>query len=236
MNDAGRRAAELGANLDGVRRRMRAAASDAGRSVQDLTLVVVTKTRPADDVRLLAGLGVGDVGESRDQEARAKVEQCQDLQLVWHFVGRLQTNKAASVAGYAQLVHSVDRARLVAALDRGAEQAGRRVTCLLQVDLDPVPDDARGGAPPAELPPLADAVARSPSLVLGGVMAVAPRAQDPRPAFERLAQVSATLRRDHPGAAIISAGMSGDLEHAVACGATHLRVGTAVLGSRSPLR
>ncbi|GAB2683382.1 YggS family pyridoxal phosphate-dependent enzyme [Thalassiella azotivora] len=237
--DDGRRA-ELADNLAVLESRVRGACAAAGRDPAGLTTVVVTKTFPVTDVETLAELGVRDVGESRDQEARDKVAACARAAhgtaptlLRWHFVGRLQTNKAGSVARYADVVHSVDRTRLVAALSRGAQAAGRTVRCLLQVSLDD--DPARGGALVPDLPRLADAVAEAPGLELAGVMAVAPRDVDPRPAFDRLVQVSAEMRLRHPDATWVSAGMSGDLEEAVAAGATHLRVGGAVLGSRPPL-
>ncbi|HSF26223.1 MAG TPA: YggS family pyridoxal phosphate-dependent enzyme [Actinomycetes bacterium] len=226
---------ELAANLAAVRRRIDAACARAGRDPAAITLVVVTKNWPASDVRALAGLGVRDVGENRDQEAAAKHDACADLdQLVWHFVGQLQTNKARSVARYADVVHSVDRARLVAALDRAAEAEGRRLTCLVQVDLDG--GVGRGGARPDTVLDLAETVASSRQLALGGLMAVAPLGTDPAPAFARLGELAVTVREHHPQATIVSAGMSGDLEAAVAAGATHLRIGTAVLGSRRAVR
>ncbi|MGN6090333.1 MAG: YggS family pyridoxal phosphate-dependent enzyme [Actinomycetales bacterium] len=244
MRDA--RSRELEERLDDVRARIERASQRAGRSAADLTLIVVTKTWPAEDVRRLASLGVTDVGENRHQEAQPKREANADLTLTWHFIGQLQSNKARAVVGYADVIHSVDRLRLVAALGRAAAEAGRVPTCLIQVDLDPAADaadagkvvghsGARGGARPGEVPELADAVASSPHLQLGGVMGVAPLGGDARQAFDRLAAVSERLRRDHPAAVVISAGMSGDLEQAVAAGATHLRVGTAILGSRPPL-
>ena len=229
---------EIRAALDAVERRVAAACAAAGRPRTEVSVVVVTKTFPASDVRLLAGLGVRDVGESRDQEAAPKAEDCADLDLSWHFVGRLQRNKAASVARYACWVHSVDRSRLAGALSRGAQAAGRDLEVLLQVSLDTDPDEAarRGGVAPDQVPALAAAVAAAPGLHLRGVMGVAPRGAAPRPAFDRLLEVSARLRQDHPDAGAVSAGMSGDLEEAVAAGATHLRVGSAVLGSRPPLQ
>jgi len=229
------RRTELAANLAAVRRRIEAACSAAGRPAGDVTLIAVTKTFPVSDVRLLAGLGVRDIGENRDREAAAKAAACADLGVRWHFVGQVQTNKARSVASYAHVVHAVDRPRLVAALDQAAQRADRRLTCLVQVDLDPDPDPRRGGAQPDAVPGLAAAIAGSASLDLGGVMAVAPLAAPPAAAFERLAAVAEALRRNHPEATIVSAGMSGDIEVAVATGATHVRVGTAVLGARPPL-
>jgi len=231
------RGQQLAAALAAVRERIERAGAAAGRDPAGLTLVVVTKTFPADDVARLADLGVTDVGENRDQEAAAKAHALVDRGLRWHFVGQLQRNKARSVAGYADVVHSLDRARLVAALDHGAEAAGRRIDVLVQVDLDEAgPAAGRGGARPGEVPAIAAEVAASSGLRLRGVMAVAPLDQDPAEAFARLRELSLALRADHPGAGAISAGMSGDLEQAVAAGATHLRVGNAILGRRPPLQ
>ncbi|MER7206067.1 YggS family pyridoxal phosphate-dependent enzyme [Streptosporangium sp. NPDC000239] len=204
----------------------------AGRTREELTLVAVSKTYPASDVRLLASLGVRNVGENRDQEASAKARECADLGLTWHFIGQLQTNKVRSVVGYADVVHSVDRPRLVTALSHEAVRAGREITCLVQVALDD--DPGRGGVVPAQVTTLADAVAEAGGIRLGGVMAVAPLGQEPGRAFARLREIAEAVRADHPEAVVISAGMSGDLAEAVANGATHLRVGTALLGRRKP--
>lgn len=224
---------ELAANLAAVRARIAAACVGAGRDPADVRLVAVTKTFPAADVRRLAGLGVTDVGENRDAEAAGKVAALGDLPLRWHFVGQLQTNKAASVAGYAYWVHSVDRPRLVDALAVGAARAGRRVGCLLQVSLDGAP--GRGGVAPAALAELAAAVAVRAELRLAGVMALAPLGADPDAAFARLATLAAALRQAYPDATAVSAGMSSDLEAAIRHGATHVRVGTALLGGRRGL-
>jgi hypothetical protein len=216
-----------------VRERIDAACAACGRAASGITLIAVTKTWPAADVRLLSELGVTDVGENRDQEAAPKAAACADLSLTWHFVGQLQTNKAHSVMRYADVVHSVDRPRLVSALGRAARAAGRAVTCLVQVSFDNDPE--RAGVTPSELPALAAAIEAEQGLLLGGVMAVAPLGQDPAPAFAALRECSDTVRRVRPTATIISAGMSGDLEHAIRAGATHLRIGTALLGARRPL-
>jgi pyridoxal phosphate enzyme (YggS family) len=237
---AEQRRTEIAAALARVENRITAACAAARRDRAEVTLVAVSKTFPASDVAHLAALGLRDVGENRAAEAAAKVEQCRAdglTGLVWHFVGQVQTNKAGVVAACADVVHSVDRERLVRALDRAAGDAGRRLRCLVQVDLAEPPDDAaRGGARPAAVPGLADALAAAEHLDLAGVMAVAPLAGDPGEAFGRLAQVAEALRRDHPEAVVLSAGMSGDLEAAVRHGATHLRVGTALLGSRPSLQ
>jgi pyridoxal phosphate enzyme (YggS family) len=223
---------ELAASLTAVRERIDAASVSAGRSPGEVGLVVVTKYFPASDVRLLAELGVADVGENKHQEASAKAAECADLGLRWHFIGSIQSNKAAAVARYADVVESVDRAKLVGALNRGAEDAGRLLDCLIQVSLDPPTAQGRGGAAPAEVGALAAAIELSPALRLAGLMAVAPLGEAPAAAFERLAGIAAELRADHPGATVLSAGMSGDLEDAVKSGATHVRVGSAVLGPR----
>ena len=230
------RLARLTAGLEAVRARVGAAAAAAGRDPGGLTLVAVTKFFPAADVRALADLGVTDVGESRDQEAAAKVAELADDRLRWHFIGQLQSNKARSVAGYADVVHSVDRAKVATALDRGAGEHGRRLGCFVQVDLAPAldrpADPGRGGAEPSAVQAVATAVAGAEHLDLLGLMAVAPPDADPARAFAALADLAAAVRREHPRAVALSAGMSGDLEQAVAAGATHLRVGGAILGPR----
>jgi hypothetical protein len=231
--DRGDRLEELTAALAAVEQRLAAACLAAGRRREELVLVAVTKTRPASDVALLAGLGVLDVGESKDQEASAKAAELAELPLRWHFVGRLQRNKARSVASYAAAVHSVDRLPLVTALSDGAQRAARVVDAFVQVRLSD--DTGRGGAAASEVPALADAVARAPGLRLRGVMAVAPLGVAPEAAFAELAALAERLRAAHPDARAVSAGMSSDLEAAVAAGATHLRIGTALLGHRPPL-
>ncbi|NYH54356.1 MULTISPECIES: YggS family pyridoxal phosphate-dependent enzyme [Nocardiopsis] len=227
------------ANLAAVRGRIEAACAAAGRSPEEVSLVAVTKTYPASDVRILASLGVTDVGENRDQEAAPKAAETADLGLTWHFVGQLQTNKARSVASYADVVHSVDRARLARVLGDRAAAADRRLTCLVQVNLD---EDSRagvigprGGVDPNDALEIAARIDEHEALTLGGVMAVAPRGGDPGAAFARLRTVADRIRDRHPLATVISAGMSADLEAAVERGATHLRLGTALLGNREPI-
>jgi hypothetical protein len=228
------RRAEIAANLAAFQATVDAACAACGRDPAEVALIAVTKTFPASDVRALAELGVTDVGENRDQEAAPKHELCTGLPLRWHFVGGLQRNKARSVASYADVVHSVDRIRLVDALSHGANTVDRSLTVLVQVSLDAEAQAAgRHGAEVAEIAELAAAIVAAPALTLGGVMAVAPLGDDPDRAFGRLAQVSADLRSEYPSATMISAGMSGDFESAVRHGATHLRVGTALLGRRS---
>lgn len=242
---AERRRGELAGRLAEVRARLAAAATSAGRSPAEVTLVAVTKTYPASDVKLLATLGVTDVGENRDQEAAPKAAQVTADPAVpalrWHFIGQLQRNKCRSVAGYADLVQSVDRVSLARALSAAAGRLRERpLDVLIQINLDG--GTGRGGValdsadPEHGLWPVVEAVLAQSDLRLAGVMAVAPLGQPAEPAFARLAQVSAQVRAVASGASIISAGMSGDLEAAVAAGATHVRVGSALLGNRPTLR
>jgi len=223
---------DLEASLAAVHGRIDQACADSGRSGADITLVVVTKFFPASDVRLLADLGVGAVGENRHQEAVEKAAECGDLGLDWHFIGALQSNKAAAVAGYSAVVQSVDRAKLVGGLSRGAIEHGKELDCLVQVSLDPPDANGRSGAAIEDVSALVERILGAEGLRLRGVMGVAPLDGDAREAFARLGETASVVRRMAPGATWISAGMSGDLEQAIHEGATHLRIGSAVLGPR----
>ncbi|GAC1378739.1 MAG: YggS family pyridoxal phosphate-dependent enzyme [Marmoricola sp.] len=230
------RRAVLEGNLARVRARIADAATAAHRDPAEITVIAVTKFFPAADVRHLADIGITDVGENRHQEAAEKAAACADLtSLRWHYIGGLQSNKAASVARYADVVQSVDRVKLLPGLARGAAERGRILGVMVQVSLDLADaggSSARAGVLPSETLRLADAIAAESQLGLLGVMAVAPLGEDPAPAFERLARIAEEVRRNHPGATAISAGMSGDLEAAIRFGATHVRVGSAILGNR----
>ena len=243
------RTIQLSHRLESLDSRISAACAAAGRSPDGVTSVIVTKTWPADDVRRLFELGVRDMAENRDQEARPKVAECADLDITWHFVGQMQRNKANSVARYADFVHSVDRVALARSLDSGAERAGRRLKCFVQVSLgssdSPVGPHSggaevsgphRGGADASDVLDVCEAVAESHQLDLVGLMAVAPLGERPESAFERLALVREPVLRSFPQAVLLSAGMSSDLEEAIAIGATHVRVGSAVLGKREHVR
>lgn len=241
------RSRELAENLAAVRDRIDRACRAVDREPGGVTLIVVTKYFPAADVVALASLGVTDVGENRYQEAAEKFAEVR-AQLVHdaprlHFIGQVQSNKATAIAALADVVHTVDRPKLIAPLARGV-RPGSRLGVLVQCDLATGPGQAdaahrpgdRGGARPESVTDLADRLAGEADLDLRGVMAVAPLGAPPEPAFDRLADLSARVRADHPGADWISAGMSGDLEAAIRAGATHLRVGSAILGTRPPLR
>jgi pyridoxal phosphate enzyme (YggS family) len=234
------RRTDLAASLAEVRERIAAAARAVGRDPAGIRLLAVTKTRPARDAALLTDLGVLDLAENREQEGAAKAAELTALrpnaQVRWHLVGRLQRNKARSVARWAAEVQSVDSPRLAQALARAvaaARSAGERsdpLDVLVQASIDGDPD--RGGCPVGDLPDLAEEITRSGDLRLRGLMAVAPLDMDPEGAFEVLATAAERLRRDHPAATELSAGMSADLERAVAHGSTCVRVGTALLGER----
>jgi PLP dependent protein len=229
------RRAELEKALAAVEARIERACVAAGRDRAEVRLLAVTKTFPATDAALLTDLGVTDLAENRDQEAGPKVTELARLRpataVRWHMVGRLQRNKARSVARWAREVQSVDSVRLADALDRAAHSLqSPPLAVLVQASLDDAP--GRGGCPLSELDALADHVAGTAGLRLRGVMAVAPLGADPDPAFERLARAAERLRRSHPEATELSAGMSGDLEQAIGHGSTCVRVGTALLGGR----
>jgi pyridoxal phosphate enzyme (YggS family) len=215
----------LGDRLAAVDESIADAARQAGRDPSELTRIVVTKFHPASLVRELAELGVRDVGENRHQEASAKAAELADLELAWHFVGQLQSNKAKAVRRYASAVHSVDRESVVTAL------AGERSLDIF-LELNLTDDPGRGGVSPQAVVPLAERVLSTSGLVLRGVMAVAPLDEQPRHAFERLRAASEALQVVAPHATAISAGMSGDFREAILEGATHLRIGTAITGKR----
>ncbi len=218
---------------DGLRRardRISRAEQAAGRPAGSVTLIAVTKDHPSADISRLVDLGCTDVGESKEQQLRVKRGELHEAQLSWHFVGRLQRNKAVSVSQLCDVVHSVDDPRLPPLLARQAEDRPTPLRCLVQVNIDGAPQ--RGGVPAGEVMGLCDVVSSLGGLTLGGVMAVAPPEWQAEAAFEALAGIAALVQAQHPAASWISAGMSSDMESAVQFGATHVRVGTAILGSR----
>jgi pyridoxal phosphate enzyme (YggS family) len=223
---------ELQANLQDVERDISQACIVANRNREDVTLIAVTKTWPASDVDLLAELGVTNVGENRDQEAKPKHDEVQAKNLIWHAIGQLQTNKAKSVAAWADVVHSVDRVDLVTALTKAVANRETPLGVLIQANLDPVPTENRGGALPDEIMNLADLISSSSGLKLQGVMGVAPLGGDDDMAFARLQEFANLIQAKFPEANWISAGMSGDFATALKYGATHLRIGSSILGKR----
>ena len=222
---------DLGSRLAAIDERIADAARTAGREPSELTRIVVTKFHPSSLVAELYALGVRDVGENRQQEFSRKAAEVGDLDgLRWHFIGQAQTNKARAIRATASVVHSLDRARLADALDAAAEPGEPALDVLLQVNL--TDDPGRGGVAPGDVESLAAHTAALPSLRVRGVMAVAPLDEPPAPAFERLSRLAATVRSVVPDADWISAGMTADFAEAIAAGATHLRIGSAITGPR----
>jgi len=217
----------LAERLEEVRAGITAAAAEAGRGVDDITMIVVTKFYPASLVRELYALGVREVGENRHQEAQAKAAELADLDVGWNFIGQLQSKKAKQVRAYAHSVHSLDRASVIEAL---GSSDGTTIECFVQLNL--TDDPGRGGVQPAELERTTEQVLATPGLELLGVMAVAPVGEEPRPAFVRVREASERMQRLAPGAHYISTGMSGDYREAILEGATHLRIGSAITGNR----
>lgn len=220
----------LAERLHGVQAGIADACRAAGRSADETTLIVVTKFHPASLVEALAGLGVRDVGENRHQEAQEKSASLAGLDVNWHYIGQLQTKKARQAAQYASAIHSIDRARLVDAL-AGVD---KQLDVFLQINL--TDDPGRGGAAPTEIESLTEQILGADALTLRGVMAVAPLEEPAASAFERLAGYSERVRSLAPGATAISAGMTHDYAEAIAAGATHLRIGSAITGNRPDAR
>jgi pyridoxal phosphate enzyme (YggS family) len=225
----GQQSPGLAARLTAIDERIAAAAQAAGRDPGAITRIVVTKFHPASLVRDLRALGVQEVGENRQQELSAKQAELAAVDLNWHFIGQGQTNKAAAIRRSADVVHSVDRIRFADALHRAAE-GDDVLDVLVQVNL--TDDPGRGGVAPVDAVGLAEHVLKLPSLRLRGVMAVAPLDEEPAAAFARLRDIADAVRAAAPDATWISAGMTGDFAEAIAAGATHLRIGSAITGPR----
>ena len=220
----------LADRLSAVQAGIAEAATAAGREANELTLIVVTKFHPASLVRELVGLGVHDLGENRHQEAQLKSAELTDLDLRWHYIGQLQTKKARQAAQYAHAIHSIDRERLVEALS--SAEVSVPIEAFVQINL--TDDPGRGGAAPADFLRIAERVLETPTLRLRGLMAVAPlpEEEEAEQAFARLRGYSERLRELAPNATDISAGMTHDFAQAIAAGATHLRIGSAITGNR----
>lgn len=228
-------AAAIAANLAEVRAQVAAAAQAAGRSPNDVTLVAVSKTHPAAAVRAAFAAGQREFGENRVQELVTKAAALRDLTaLRWHMIGSLQTNKVRELLRVPGLVllHSLDRPRLADALQHELFAAGRTLDVLLQIHATDEPD--KHGCPIDEVDALLEHVLRAcGALRVQGVMAMGPLHGDPAPVFARVAALAADLRRRHGlTLPVLSMGMSGDLQPAIAAGATHVRIGTAVFGAR----
>ena len=221
----------LSDRLAGIDERISSRLSANGRKADSVTRIVVSKFHPAQLVRDLYALGVRDFGENKDQEASAKALEVADLQLRWHFIGQLQSNKAKSVVKYAHAIHSLDRSSLLDALAKATVDRETPLPVFIQMNL--TEDTARGGISPEDLLEFASTVSAVPTLEVAGVMAVASLEGQEERDFALVARASQILLTEHPNAKSISAGMSGDFELAIDYGATHLRIGTAITGNRS---
>lgn len=219
----------LADRLSSVQASIADAVHAAGRAADEVTTIVVTKFHPVSLVEELYALGVRDFGENRQQELTMKVGEAAVPEARWHFIGQAQTNKVSAIAGAADAVHSVDRAKLARALDRAAAE---RAPLDVFAQLNLTADAGRGGVQPAELEALVEEILGLSSLNLRGVMAVAPLDEDPAAAFARVRSASDLVRALAPSATAISAGMSHDFAQAIAAGATHLRIGSAITGPR----
>lgn len=220
----------LAERLESIQQGIADATAAAGRNLDEVTMIVVTKFHPASLVRELYNLGIRNVGENRHQEAEAKSAELADLDLTWHFIGQLQSNKAKAVRKYASVVHSVDRASLIKPLATAEPGPVEILDCFVQLNL--THDPGRGGVQPSDVVELAELVAAEPTLNLMGVMAVAPLDEEPRVAFARVRAASERVQTVVPTARFISAGMSHDYREALFEGATHLRIGSAITGNR----
>ena len=223
---------EIAKNWQAVQSSVAAACKSAERNFAEIEIIAVTKTWPASDVDLLAELGVNNVGENRDQEASIKHSQVVATTLKWHAIGQIQTNKVKSIAQWADVVHSIDRPELVEAFAKALRESSKKLDVFIQLNLDEQETEHRGGAMASELKAMASKILEVPNLNLIGVMGVAPLAGDAADAFGKLQQASKELQVLLPTAHYISAGMSLDYEIALKYGATHLRIGSAILGSR----
>lgn len=223
---------QLARNLELVQTQISEACRDAGRDPAEITLIAVSKTWPASDVRLLHSLGQNHFGENRAQEAITKATLLSDLQITWHHIGQIQTNKAGQIVRYANVVHSVDRVKAAAAIARAAAVAEKQVDVLVQVSLDTKAVEVRAGADFPEAMEIAREITKFKNLHLKGLMAVAPLDGNPAAAFNRILPMVGAFQSQFPSAKTVSIGMSGDFREAIMAGATHVRIGSLLFGNR----
>ena len=219
-------------NLESVKEKISAAAQAAGRSPSEITLIAVTKTFPVSDLEILYELGVRNFGENRDQEAAPKVGVL-PADITWHFQGGIQSNKLKSISNWASVIHSVDKFKYAQMISQFS--VGKTKEIFIQVSLDTLPQ-SREGVDPADLMQLAEQMMSLPNLQVKGLMAVAPLDQPTEQAFVRLQQIQQKFIQLYPAASSLSSGMSGDYELAISLGATHVRIGSSILGNRSPIK
>ena len=223
---------EISRNLEQVKERIASAAKRSNRSIDEITLIVVTKTFPLSDLEILYSLGVREFGENRDQEAAVKVGQL-PADINWHFQGGIQSNKLKSICSWASVIHSVDQFKYAQIISEQPNPKPMQI--FIQVSLDQ-PPESRGGVDPAKLTELANQISSLANIKILGLMAVGPVDQAVEPAFARLQQIQASFLSQFKDAVFLSSGMSGDYEMAISYGATHLRIGSSILGIRPPIK
>ena len=219
-------------NLELVKEKITSAAQAAGRAPSEITLIAVTKTFPVSDLEILYELGVRNFGENRDQEAAPKVGAL-PADITWHFQGGIQSNKLKSISNWASVIHSVDKFKYAQMISQFSVDKTKEI--FIQVSLDTLPQ-SREGVDPADLMQLAEQIMSLPNLEVKGLMAVAPLDQPTEQAFVRLQQIQQKFIQLYPAASSLSSGMSGDYELAISLGATHVRIGSSILGNRSPIK
>jgi pyridoxal phosphate enzyme (YggS family) len=223
---------EIETNLNQVRQKITDAASKSGRNPNEINLIVVTKTFPISDLEILYSLGLREFGENRDQEASVKAKALpQDIN--WHFQGGIQSNKLKSICSWASVIHSVDQFKYAKIISEQPSAKANQI--FIQVSLDE-PPESRGGVAPAKLIELANQISSLPNIKVLGLMAVGPVDREIEPAFARLQQIQAGFLTEFKDAVFLSSGMSGDYEMAISYGATHLRIGSSILGNRAPIK
>jgi pyridoxal phosphate enzyme (YggS family) len=222
---------EIRTNLEKVNEQIKLAATKANRLSDEITLVVVTKTFPVSDIEILYSLGIREFGENRDQEGSGKVGLLPD-DVKWHFQGQIQSNKLKSITSWASYIHSVDQLKYAQMISEFS--GGKEKPIFIQVSLDK-PPQSRSGVNPSDLLELAGAVSELPGISLQGLMAVAPVNSPAEDAFAELADIRSDFLRTFPDAKSLSIGMSGDYQIAIKYGATHIRIGSSILGIRTPI-
>ena len=222
---------EISANLEKVNEQIKLAAEKANRSTDEITLIAVTKTFPVSDIEILYSLGIREFGENRDQEASGKVSLLPD-DVKWHFQGQIQSNKLKSITSWASYIHSVDQLKDAQIISQ--HSVGKEKPIFIQVSLDK-PPQSRSGVNPSDLLELAGAISELPGISLQGLMAVAPVNSPAEDAFAELVAIRSDFLRTFPAAKSLSIGMSGDYQIAIKYGATHIRIGSSILGIRTPI-
>ncbi len=223
---------EITDHLADIIERVARAAERAGRSPSSVTIVAVGKQQPSTSIAAAQRAGLRHFGESYVQEALPKIAALAHLDLTWHFVGKLQTNKTRDVAETFDWVHTVDRLKIAERLSEQRSPSAAPLNVLIQVNQGD--ETQKGGARPEDVAELARAIAALPRLTLRGLMTLPPQGDDPKRRFAELAALRAELESQGIELDSLSMGMSGDFEEAIAAGATHLRIGTAIFGARKP--